>query len=71
MNQITKTDQPLVKGRKVYFEDASYQGNGVIHYIPNDEEQEFQNIVHGENAISVNPVNGHPRFVPLSQIVLL
>jgi hypothetical protein len=65
------TTTKLEAGMKVYFEDERFKGNGFIHYIPTQEEQEFQNEVHGESAISVKPRNGKPRFVPISQIVLL
>lgn len=72
MNTLTTIPETkLAIGTKVYFEDENYQGNGSVHYIPTDVEQEFQNLVHGENAISVKPKNGRPRFVPISQIIIL
>jgi len=71
MNNIIREKQ-LKIGDKVYFEDGTYQGDGVIHYFPTEKEQEFQRECHGENAISVKPENGgNARFVPISQIILL
>lgn len=66
---IPKTDIRI--GMKVYFETENYQGNGIIHYIPNEEEQQFQNLVNGENAISIKARNQRPVFVPISQIIIL
>lgn len=65
------TTTKLEIGTKVYFEDENYQGYGFVHYIPTDKEQEFQIEVEGEKCISVKPRNGRPRFVPISQIVIL
>jgi hypothetical protein len=70
MKQISTT-RSLSTGMKVYFEDIHYQGNGTVHYIPNEKEQAFYIETEGENYLSVKPVNGKPRFVPVSQIVLL
>lgn len=61
----------LSVGQRVYFEDESYQGNGAIHYLPNEKEQKFFNDINGENSISVKPKNGKARFVPISQIIIL
>ena len=68
------TTTKLEVGTRVYFEDENYQGYGFVHYIPTEKEQEFQREMEGENCISVRPSNsrkGRPRFVPISQIVIL
>lgn len=59
-------------GRRVYFEDENYQGNGKISHIPTDEEQDFFKKVNGEAALFVKP-NGasRARAISISQIVLL
>lgn len=71
INTQVQTQLKIEVGARVYFEDESYQGKGVVHYLPTEDEQNFQNEVHGENAISVKPKNGKARFVPISQIVIL
>lgn len=68
--EITTTLK-LSIGQRVYFEDETFQGFGTIHYLPNEKEQKFFNLINGENSISVKPKNGKPRFVQISQIIIL
>lgn len=63
--------EDLKIGRRIYFEDETYQGDGIVHYLPNEEERQFFMELDGEPSISVKPIGGKPRFVPLSQIILL
>lgn len=74
MKNTLSTQKQLAVGMKIYFEDENYQGNGTIHYIPSIEECKRNCFIeiHGENCISVKPLkSGRPRFIPLSQIILL
>jgi hypothetical protein len=56
-------------GQKVYFEDENYQGNGFIHYLPDEKHRKLLVKMNGEECISVRPSNkrdGRARFVPIS-----